>query len=65
MAKNKTEATDRSVDDFIAALDTEAKRDDVYELVKIFSRITRHDAIMWGPSIIGFGTHHYNYSWCL
>jgi len=61
MAKNKTAATTKSVDDFIASLDSEAKRDDAHELIKIFKAITGFDAKMWGPSIIGFGTHHYKY----
>ena len=61
MAKNKTTATTRSVDDFIAGLDAEEKRDDAYALVKIFKNITGYDPYMYGPSIIGFGTHHYKY----
>ena len=61
MAKNKTAVTGKSVDDFIAALDNEATRDDTYTLIKIFKDITGCDAKMWGPSIVGFGTHHYKY----
>jgi hypothetical protein len=61
VAKNKTEVTAKSVDEFIAALDTEIKRDDAYALIKIFKGITGFNAKMWGPSIIGFGTHHYKY----
>ncbi len=61
MAKNKTAATTKSVDDFIAVLDNEAKRDDAYALIKIFKGITKLDPYMYGPSIIGFGTHHYKY----
>jgi len=54
MAKNKTAATTKSVDGFIATLDSEAKRDDAYALIKIFKAITDLEAKMWGPSIIGF-----------
>jgi hypothetical protein len=61
MAKNKTAATTKSPNDFIATLDSEAKRDDAFTLIKIFKQITGFDAKMWGPSIIGFGTHHYKY----
>jgi hypothetical protein len=61
MAKNKTAATTKSVDDFIAAIDDEAKRDDAYELIKTYKAITGFDAKLWGPSIIGFGAHHYKY----
>jgi hypothetical protein len=61
MAKNKTAATTKSPHDFIAALGSEAKRDDAFALIKIIKTITGCDAKMWGPSIIGFGTHHYKY----
>ena len=61
MAKNKTAATTKSVDGFIAALDNEVKRDDAHALVKIFKTITGFDPYMYGPSIIGFGTCHYKY----
>jgi len=61
MAKNKTAATTKSVDGFITALDNEVKRDDAHALVKIFKAITGLDPYMYGPSIIGFGTHHYKY----
>jgi len=61
MAKNKTEATTKSVDDFIASIDNEVKRDDTYVLINLLKNITGFDAKLWGTSIIGFGTHHYKY----
>ena len=61
MAKNKTTATVQSVNDFISSVDDETKRDDSFELVKIFKSVTGEDAKMWGPSIIGFGSYHYKY----
>ena len=61
MAKNKTTATAQSVDDFIAKVEDETKRDDSYELIKIFKIATGEEAKMWGSSIIGFGSFHYKY----
>ena len=61
MAKNKTEATTESIENFIATLDNEVKRDDAFALIKIYKAITGLDAKMWGPSIIGFGSCHYKY----
>ena len=55
MAKNKTTAT-RSVDDFISHVAKEEMRDDSYALINIMKAITKEDAKMCGPSIIGFGT---------
>jgi hypothetical protein len=62
MAKNKTAETQNSVIDFINAVDSEAKRNDALELVKIMKSITGFEPKMWGPSIIGFGTYHYKYA---
>ena len=61
MAKNKTTATTQSVDKFISQVEDETKRDDSYELIKIFKSVTGENAKMWGPSIIGFGSYHYKY----
>ncbi len=61
MAKNKTTATSQSVEQFISLVEDETKRDDSYELIKIFKSVTGEDAKMWGPSIIGFGSYHYKY----
>ena len=61
MAKNKTAATAQSVEVFISKVEDEIKRDDSYELVKIFESIVGEEAKMWGPSIIGFGSYHYKY----
>ncbi|WP_406844115.1 DUF1801 domain-containing protein [Flavobacterium soyae] len=62
MAKNKTTATESSVIDFINAVDSEAKRNDAFELIKIMKQITGFEPKMWGPSIIGFGSYHYKYA---
>jgi len=61
MAKNKTTETESSVNEFINAVDNEAKRNDAFQLVKIIQEITGFEPKMWGPSIIGFGSYHYKY----
>ena len=61
MAENKTKPTEVSVAAFIAALPDEAKRADAKALVKLMQSATGEKPKMWGPSIIGFGTHHYKY----
>ncbi len=62
MAKNKTNATAADVDKFISKIDDEQKRDDTYELIALIKEISGFDPVMWGPSIIGFGAHHYKYA---
>jgi hypothetical protein len=63
MAKNKTTEMKKSVLDFIHAFaDTEQKQKDSYALLDQMQEISGHEARMWGPSIIGFGTYHYKYA---
>jgi hypothetical protein len=61
MADNKTKATEVSVTEWVDALTDEVKRADAKALVKMMRRATGEKAKMWGPSIIGFGSHHYKY----
>jgi hypothetical protein len=61
MAENKTKANQASVDDYIAAIDDEARRKDCAVLVKLMAKATRQKATMWGTGIVGFGSYHYKY----
>lgn len=61
MATNKTVETGKSVTAFIKAVKDETKRKDSFELVSIMSKITKLEAKMWGPAIVGFGSCHYVY----
>jgi len=63
MAKNKTTATSKNVDDFITEFtDSEQKRNDSYALLELMEKVSGHKPKMWGPSIIGFGNYHYKYA---
>ena len=60
MAALKTQQTNASVEDFINSVaDTEQKRKDSFELLKLMRKFTGYEPKMWGPSIIGFGSYHY------
>jgi hypothetical protein len=60
MAELKTQKNDANVTDFINAFaDSEQKRQDSYELLKLMQDFTGLEPKMWGPSIIGFGSYHY------
>lgn len=62
MAKTKTNYTTADVHEFINTFaDTDQKRQDSLELLKIMQDITGCEPKMWGPSIIGFGSYHYKY----
>lgn len=56
---NKTVATKASVTEFINNVDDEQKRKDSKQLVKLMKEATGEKAVMWGTSIIGFGSYHY------
>lgn len=61
MAKNKTTETEQSVSAFINSVKDEIKRKDCFELIEILKKQTKLEPKMWGPSIVGFGSHHYKY----
>jgi hypothetical protein len=62
MAEPKTRPTDASVEDFIAGVEGEARRADCRALVAMMRRVTDAEPVMWGPSIVGFGSYHYRYA---
>jgi len=61
MAENKTQPTSASVDDFIAAIENPRRRADALVSLAIYKDVTGLQPVMWGPSIIGFGSIHYVY----
>ena len=61
MAEAKTKPTEGSVDDFLAGVANPVRRADGQALRTMMERVTGEPAVMWGPSIVGFGTYHYRY----
>lgn len=60
MAEIKTKQNDTDINEFVNSFaDTEEKRKDSFELIKLMSDFTGHEPKMWGSSIIGFGSYHY------
>jgi len=58
---NKTGPTKRSVSAFIKK--SPAKfHEDSEMLIEIMSKIVGEPAVMWGESIVGFGSYHYVYA---
>jgi len=58
---NKTKPTKASVDDFISRIKNSRRHTDTLVALSIYKDVTGLPPVMWGPSIIGFGTHHYVY----
>ncbi|MEO0536168.1 MAG: DUF1801 domain-containing protein [Cyanobacteria bacterium P01_A01_bin.123] len=70
MAEIKTQPNEKSVLDFLESIDNEKRRDDAYKLLDLFERVTQRQAVMWGDSIVGFGSYEYTntkgtYSWMM
>ena len=60
-SENKTQPTKISVSAFLNGIEDKERRKDAKSLLKLFKTITGEKAVMWGPSIIGFGEYHYRY----
>lgn len=60
MAELKTKQNDADVREFINSFaDTEQKKKDSFEILKLMQDFTGFEPKMWGGSIIGFGQYHY------
>jgi len=61
MAGSETEPMNADVDAFLAAIEHDTRRADGFALVEMMTEETGETAVMWGSSIVGFGTYHYRY----
>ena len=62
MAEIKTSPTGASVDAFLDAVAHPVRRADGKVVRAMMARITGEPAVMWGPSIVGFGRYRYRYA---
>lgn len=61
MSDLKTKPGRGSVVTFLNSIDDEQKRNDTYMLLNLMEEVSGEKPLMWGASIIGFGTYHYKY----
>lgn len=61
-AGNKTAPTQGDVDAFIEAVADDRRRHDARTLVGLMGEVTGQVAVLWGSSIVGFGSRHYRYA---
>ncbi|MDN4474313.1 DUF1801 domain-containing protein [Demequina sp. SYSU T00192] len=59
---NKTVPTDVPVEAFVAAVEPARRREEAERIVALFTEVTGVEPVMWGPSIIGWGSMHYRYA---
>ncbi|PKM58174.1 MAG: hypothetical protein CVU98_02315 [Firmicutes bacterium HGW-Firmicutes-3] len=62
MYELKTKENQSDVVAFINRVENPKRQEDAYKLLDIFSETTGLKAMMWGPSMIGFGSYHYKYA---
>ena len=58
----KTTKNKASVKEFLASIDNPRRSADALTVIKMMQKITRKRPAMWGASIVGFGTYHYEYA---
>lgn len=56
-AEPKTRPTDASVPDFIAAVENPRRRADAEAINALMTEVSGEPAVMWGPSIVGYGRY--------
>jgi len=59
LAEIKTKPTSASVEDFINTIKDEQKRKDSFVLLEMMKKATREEPVLWGSSVIGFGSKRY------
>ena len=61
MAEAKTKPTTVDVRGYIAGLDNPRRRADAEVLAAMMGELSGEPAVMWGPTMIGFGRRRYTY----
>jgi hypothetical protein len=62
MAELKTKPTKVSVASFVSKIADEKKRADTKTLIALMKDVTKSEPVMWGSSIVGFGSYRYAYA---
>lgn len=62
MAELKTKKNNLSVRAYLDGIEDDAKRRDAKTLAKLLRSVTTKTAKMWGGSIVGYDSYHYEYA---
>jgi hypothetical protein len=62
MAEPKTQKNDADVDSFLDGVEPEQRKSDARAVKELMETITGQPAVMWGSSIVGFGTKEITYA---
>lgn len=58
----KTQPNEKDVIEYLNSIENEKKRQDSLAIMALMQRVTGEKPVMWGDSIIGFGSYHYKYA---
>lgn len=61
MSELKTKPNDQNVEEFLRKVESLTKREDSFKILELMREVSNEEPIMWGDSIIGFGSYHYKY----
>ncbi|PPG30794.1 hypothetical protein C5E10_11705 [Pseudoclavibacter sp. RFBG4] len=61
MVEAKTKPSDVSPDLLIDQAEPSGRREDARVLKEIMDRVTGEEAVVWGPTMIGYGSYRYTY----
>jgi hypothetical protein len=62
MAEQKTQPNQSSVIDYLNSVENEKRRADSFSILELMQEVTGEEPLMWGDSIVGFGTYRYQYA---
>ena len=62
MTDLKTKPTDKSVTEFLKNVENTKRKEDSFKILKIMQEVSQEEPVMWGDSIVGFGSYHYKYA---
>ena len=61
MAEPKSKPTDTDVKAFMATVVDPKRKADCQALIKLMKGITQAEPVLWGASVVGFGSHTYRF----
>ncbi len=57
----KTVPTTKNVSEYLDNVTPKKRKEDCLKVLQLMQKITKAPPVLWGPSIVGFGTYHYKY----
>jgi len=62
MSELKTKRNDRSVEEFLSSVENPKRKSDAFEILELMQEVTGERPMMWGKSLVGFGSYDYKYA---